>query len=86
MLYEEGFEYDATMPSLAYGYLDIDEGLWPFTLDYRSAMDCQVQPCPYCSYPGLWVQPILALEDNWFGANPSDPDHGVPCAMLDSCL
>ena len=24
--------------------------------------DCEIKPCPTCSYPGLWVQPMLDLE------------------------
>ena len=48
-------------------------------------MDCQIAPCPKCSFPGVWVQPMLDLEDNWFDAD-GDSTYGNPCAMLDSCM
>ena len=70
-----------------FGYLDAQNGLYPYTLDYASVQvgfwpkifladtwksniymcttlwqDCAVGPCPTCSYPGLWEQPMLDLE------------------------
>ncbi len=48
--------------------------------------DCEIGPCPECSYPGFWVQPMLDLEDNWFESNPQHPDWGQPCSMLDGCI
>jgi len=89
MLQNEGFLYDCSMATRAYGYIDADRGMWPYTLDYKSTMDC-VQSgwdfywCPKCSYPGLWVQPMIDLEDMWIV--PSIGENGQPCAMLDSCL
>lgn len=87
MLQEQGFEYDCSMPSRAYGVDNLDTGIWPFTLDYDgfSTMDCQIGPCPKCSYPGIWVQPMLELEDGWLGSG-GDPDHGSPCSMVDACM
>jgi len=85
-LYQLNFTYDCSWASRDYGYLNMDSGLFPYTLDYASVQDCEIEPCPTCSYPGLWVQPMLDLEDNWFGANPLDPDHGFPCSMLDGCV
>ena len=48
--------------------------------------DCPVSPCPTCDYPGLWVQPMLDLEDRWIGADPNHPNNGMPCSMLDACI
>ena len=82
MLQEEGFKYDCTMPSRSHGYTSMENGRWPYTTDYRAKQNCQIEPCPICSHPGIWVQPMLDLEDNRKG-----PDgNGYPCAMLDSCM
>ncbi len=45
----------------------------------------QIAPCPKCSFPGIWVQPMLDLEDSWFDSD-GDITYGNPCAMLDSCM
>jgi len=85
MMDELGFKYDCSMPTQDNGYIYIDYGRWPYTLDYKVVelqQACQVEPCPVCSHPGIWSQPMLDLEDALIG-----PDgHGYPCAMLDSCL
>jgi len=81
-----GFSYDCSWASRNFGYLDLDVGLFPYTLDYKTIQDCPIAPCPKCSYPGFWVQPMLDLEDNWIGANPQYPDNGMPCSMLDGCI
>jgi hypothetical protein len=49
--------------------------LWPYTADYDSIQDCQIEPCPVESHPGFWVSPLGDL----FGSN------GQPCAMVDTC-
>jgi len=85
-LYKHNFMYDCSWVSRDYGYLDLDSGLFPYTLDFKSTQDCPILPCPECSYPGLWVQPMLDLEDNWIGADPNHPDNGMPCSMLDGCI
>ena len=85
MMSNNGFLYDCSRPTLAFGYINMANGLWPFTMDYQVNMDCQISPCPTCSFPGVWVQPMLDLEDNWFDAD-GDPTYGNPCAMLDSCM
>jgi len=85
MLAENNFEYDCSWPTRRYGYVDAEFGLFPYTMDYDSIQDCPIEPCPRCSYPGLWVQPMLDLEDEWIGANPWYPDNGLPCTMLDVC-
>ena len=85
MMEKLGFEYDCSMPTQENGYLYLDYGRWPYTLDYKVvelAQACQVEPCPVCSHPGKWVQPMLDLEDNLVGPTGT----GYPCAMLDSCL
>ena len=38
--------------------------------------DCDIEPCVYSSFPGIWEAPILDLED----------DKGVPCSNLGGCL
>jgi len=86
MMEKNGFSYDCSMPTQAYGYIDADRALYPYTLDYRSVQDCEVGTCPKCQYKGMWVQPMVDLEDNWFGANPNLPDYGMPCSMLDGCI
>lgn len=85
-LVEKNFLYDCSMPSRLYGYVDLGNGLYPYTLDYDTVQDCEIKPCPTCSFPGFWVQPMLDLEDRWFDADPSNPDTGMPCSMLDSCI
>ena len=32
----DGFQYDSSMPSRAYGSTSLGLGLWPYTLDYES--------------------------------------------------
>jgi len=82
----DGFLYDCSWVSRDYGYLDLDQGLFPYSMDYESVQDCPIEPCPTCGFEGLWVQPMLDLEDNWIGANPNLPDNGMPCSMLDGCI
>jgi len=84
MMSEDGFTYDSTVASLEFGYFNLENGRWPYTYDYASTMDCQIPPCATCSFPGVWSQPILDLEDSRIpGFNET---HGYPCAMLDSCV
>jgi len=85
MLENNKFEYDCTWPTRTYGFVDAEIGLYPYTLDYASIQDCPIKPCPSCAHPGLWVQPMIDLEDEWIGANPQTPDQGNPCSMLDAC-
>jgi len=81
-----GFTYDCTWSSRGYGYLNMDNGLFPYTLDYMSYQECEIGHCPVCAHPGFWVQPMLDLEDEWIGADPYHPNNGIPCAMLDACV
>ena len=85
MMVHENFQYDCSRPTRAYGYTNMRNGLWPFTMDYQIKMDCSIAPCPKCSFPEFWVQPMLDLEDDWFDAD-GDAEFGNPCAMLDSCM
>jgi len=86
MLAENNFLYDCSWPTRAYGYIDAEYGLYPYTLDYASKQDCPIAPCPECSHPGVWVQPMLDLEDEWYGSNPNCPTCGNICSMLDGCV
>ena len=86
MMEENDFLYDCSAPSRNFGYTNMANGRWPFTYDYKSGMDCQIQPCPTCSFPGIWSQPILDFEDGRVGENPGDLLHGYPCGMTDTCL
>ena len=86
MMADNDFLYDCSAPSRVYGYTNMKYGRWPFTYDYYSDMDCQIQPCPKCSFPGIWSQPILDFEDGRVGENPGDLEHGYPCGMTDTCL
>ena len=86
MLKENNFDYDCSWPTRKFGYLDAEAGLYPYTLDYKSVQDCPIEPCPKCSFPGLWVQPMIDLEDDWIGSNPQYPNNGNVCSMLDGCV
>jgi len=84
MLEHNNFRYDCTWPTRKFGFTDAMQGLYPYTLDYKSVQDCPIEPCPKCSHPGVWVQPMIDLEDEWIQANPTTP-WGNPCSMLDAC-
>jgi len=86
MLAENNFTYDCSWPTRTYGYTDAETGLYPYTLDFATVQDCPIKPCPKCSYPGLWVQPMIDLEDEWIGSNPQCPTCGNVCSMLDGCV
>ena len=60
--------------------------MFPYTLDYKSKQDCPIEPCPHCSWPGVWEQPMIDLEDEWLGSNPACPECGNVCSMLDGCV
>ena len=83
MMQEKGFKYDASAPSRAFGYEYLNYGRYPYTFDYKNDMDCQIEPCPHCTFPGIWSQPLLDFDDG--RDNPTNPDHGYPCAMTDTC-
>jgi len=86
MLAENNFEYDCSWPTRKFGYLDAEAGLYPYTMDFKTVQDCPIKPCPECSYPSLWVQPMIDLEDDWIGSNPNFPHNGNVCSMLDGCV
>lgn len=85
MLTNNNFKYDCSMPTLANGFTNAENAIFPYTLDFQSEQDCPIPPCPVCNHTGLWVQPMIDLEDEWLETNPSNPDLGFPCAMLDAC-
>ncbi|CAG7660156.1 unnamed protein product [Allacma fusca] len=65
-----GFLYESSRPTRA-----LSPVLWPYTGDYDTIQDCQIEPCPTQSHPGFWVSPLVDM----FGTN------GEPCAMVDTC-
>jgi hypothetical protein len=67
---ENGF-YDCSWPTQDY----VGQGLYPYTLDYKTTQDCRVGKCPVETHPGAWVVPMV----DWVGVN------GLPCAMVDAC-
>ncbi|XP_076046293.1 chitin deacetylase 8-like [Oratosquilla oratoria] len=77
-LQDLGFEYDCSWSTLHYTNWCGTKprgAMWPYTLDYPSIQDCQIGRCPEGKYPGLWVAPMVDLQDN----------RGEPCSMLDTC-
>lgn len=86
MLYENNFKYDCSWPTRQFGYTNAMNGMYPYTLDYKTTQDCPIEPCPQCSYPGVWNQPMIDLEDEWIGSNPNCPECGNVCSMLDGCV
>ena len=83
MLQDNNFMYDCTQPTRKFGYIDAEYGLYPYTLDYKSKQDCPIEPCPVCSWPGIWEQPMLDLEDEWMVG--CGGECGNVCSMLDAC-
>jgi len=81
MMENKGFEYDCSSPSRLFGYTNMNYGRWPFTYDWYNDMDCQIEPCPKCDFPGIWSQPILDFEDG----RDDGLGHGYPCGMTDTC-
>jgi len=71
VLSKNGFQYECSRPTLALR----KPGLWPYTNDYKSEQDCQIDPCPVNSYPGFWTVPMIDLIG----------DDGEGCAMVDTC-
>jgi hypothetical protein len=67
------------------GFTNAENAIYPYTLDTLSTQDCDIPPCPVCNHTGLWEQPMIDLEDEWLGANPTTPDLGNACSMLDAC-
>lgn len=80
-LNDSHFEYDSSWTALHYTnwYGDSPLGaLYPYTLDFTSPQigkDCPVGTCPAEHYPGIWVTPVLDLNDT----------RGEPCNMIDAC-
>lgn len=68
---EAGLQYDCSRPTIKYR----KPGLWPYTNDYLSIQDCNVEPCPVKSHPGLWTVPMISVLGN----------NGHECVMIDTC-
>lgn len=71
MIEQTSLSYDCSWSSLSY----VKNGLWPYTLDFKSVQDCPIGPCPVSSIPGVWVLPMINWEDQ----------KGFTCAMVDAC-
>ncbi|XP_076041550.1 chitin deacetylase 8-like [Oratosquilla oratoria] len=82
-LYDQYALYDCSWTSLKYSgwYVSPNDSktlppLFPYTLDHNTEFqDCQIGKCPKNDYRGLWVFPMVDLQDG----------RGEPCAMLDTC-
>ncbi|CAL4068397.1 unnamed protein product, partial [Meganyctiphanes norvegica] len=86
-LQDAGFEYDCSISTFRYSnwYQNAGEtaprgALYPYTMDYKSDLECSVGRCPEKTYPGFWVMPMTDLND------PRPPTVRAPCNMLGSCL
>jgi len=66
-----GFKYESSRPSWRFRPV-----LWPYTADFQTIQDCQIEPCPVEAHPGFWVHPLV----DYLGGNDS------PCAFVDTCL
>ena len=44
MMQEQGFKYDASAPSQAFGYNHLNHGRYPYTFDYKNDM-VDGRPC-----------------------------------------
>ncbi|GFT01743.1 nodB homology domain-containing protein [Trichonephila clavipes] len=74
VLKKEGFFYDSSMPSRNY----MDLPIWPYTLDFGYAQDCQIEPCPNGRFEGLWEIPMVQYHR-------SSTEGDFYCSMLDAC-
>ncbi|TRY79148.1 hypothetical protein TCAL_05954 [Tigriopus californicus] len=82
MMKDYGFLYDSSLPTEEFAFVNMDRALWPYTFDYLSIQDCQIEPCLNQSFPGIWEYPILMLEDSrdTFGNG-----QGEPCSFFGAC-
>lgn len=71
VLSQARFQYDCSRPTLNYRA----PGLWPYTNDYLSSQDCQIDPCPVGRYPNFWTVPMIDMKG----------ENGEGCAMVDTC-
>lgn len=71
VLSTNNFVWDASLPTTKN-----NPPIWPYTLDYKSDLPCQISPCPVDSHPGFWELPMV----DFIGGN------GNFCAMADQCL
>jgi len=66
-----GLKWDCSYPTIAHS----DPAAFPYTMDFGFAQDCQIEPCPQASYPGVWNVPMIVLKDK----------AGHSCSMADGC-
>jgi hypothetical protein len=69
---DPSLQWESSMPTIAHR----KPGLWPYTNDYSSIQDCQIEPCRNQSFPGFWTYPMIVA----MGGN------GFSCSMVDTCL
>ncbi|KAK3106486.1 hypothetical protein FSP39_020853 [Pinctada imbricata] len=74
ILKEQKFEYDSTLTVATEN--GFSAKYWPNTLDFGWQLDCNVRPCPFGRYSGLWEVPVQMLEI---------PNSGTGCLYADSC-
>ena len=51
MMAADDFLYDASMPTVQFGHVNIGKGLWPYSFDYKST---QVLKDYLLDYPITW--------------------------------
>lgn len=66
---ELGLVYDSSLPTP-------DVPLWPYTMEYASHQDCQIEPCPTASFPNIWEIPMTMWLDQ----------KNIACSMVDACV
>lgn len=72
VLKQANIVYDASRPT-RWGR---QNGLWPYTNDFKSTQDCQIETCPTGQYKGLWTVPMIIWQH---------PENGNECSMADQC-
>jgi len=72
VLRESSLQWESSMPTIAHR----KPGLFPYTNDFASIQDCQIEPCRNESFPGFWTFPMIAAVG----------ESGNMCSMLDACL
>jgi len=68
---KSGLKWDCSYPTIKYS----EPAAFPYTMDYGFAQDCQIEPCPTSTYPGVWNVPMIVLRDV----------EGHTCSMADGC-
>ena len=53
LLAQENFKYDCTWPTRKFGYTNAEQGLYPYTLDYKSEQVAGLEAAWILAIPGL---------------------------------